>query len=442
MQYIRGHILARNSILNLIGQGAPFIVAIFALPPIIKGLGTERFGVLTLAWMVVGYFSLFDLGIGKALTKLVAEKIGKGNNIEVPALVWTALALMGGMGLAGAALLALLSSWLVYEVLRIPSSLQLETLNSFYLLSIAIPIVIVSAGFRGLLEAYQRFGLINAVRIPMGIFTFLGPVAVLHYSNSLFPVVAVLVVGRLFAWGAHLSLCLKTVPALRHCIRIDRKMVRPLLSFGGWLTVSSIVGPIILYLDRFLIASYLSVAAVAYYTTPYEIVTKLYIIPTALLSVMFPAFTVTFSQNTKHVILLYQKTRKYVLFAMAPIVLLICFFAKDALAFWLNVEFAVNSYRVTQLLVVGVFINTLGLVSQSLVQASGRPDLTAKLHLVELPLYLSYLYIFINAYGIIGAAIAWLIRVSISSLVLNQFARWSILKHSVKTQVAGIHRCL
>ena len=33
------------------------------------------FGVLSLVWMFIGYFSLFDLGLGRATTKLVAEKI-------------------------------------------------------------------------------------------------------------------------------------------------------------------------------------------------------------------------------------------------------------------------------------------------------------------------------------------------------------------------------
>ena len=67
------------------------LVAIIAIPFLIKGLGTARFGVLTLAWMVVGYFSLFDLGIGRALTKVVAEKIGAEKEDEIPSTVWTAM---------------------------------------------------------------------------------------------------------------------------------------------------------------------------------------------------------------------------------------------------------------------------------------------------------------------------------------------------------------
>lgn len=77
---------------------------------------------LTLAWMVVGYFSLFDLGLGRAMTQLVAERLGRDNRAAIPAMVWTAMTLMTGLGLAGAALVALASPWLVGHVLEIPRS--------------------------------------------------------------------------------------------------------------------------------------------------------------------------------------------------------------------------------------------------------------------------------------------------------------------------------
>ena len=284
-----GQLLARNVLWNLLGTGAPLLVGIVAIPILIEGLGAARFGVLTLAWMVVGYFSLFDLGLGRALTKLVAEKLGKGLSDEIPPLIWTAILLMAALGILGAVIVAALSPWLVGGVLKIPPELQSETLTSFYLLAASIPIVISSTGLRGILEAHQLFGLVNAVRIPLGLFTFLGPVTVLPFSNSLVPVVAVLVVARLASWCAYAVLCIRVEPALRYSVAIHRAVVRPLINFGGWMTVSNIVGPLMVYMDRFLIGAMVSMTAVAYYATPYEVVTKLWIIPGALMGVMFPA---------------------------------------------------------------------------------------------------------------------------------------------------------
>ncbi len=415
---IGGHRLARNVVWNLLGTGAPLLVAIVAIPLLIEGLGTARFGVLTIAWMVVGYFSLFDLGLGRALTKLVAEKLGKGQDDEIPALIWTAMSLMAALGVLGAIVVAALSPWLVGSVLKIPMELQPETLTAFYLLAASIPIVIGTTGLRGILEAHQRFGLVNAVRIPLGIFTFLGPVAVLPFSNSLVPVVAVLVIARLVSSGVYAVLCLKVEPTLRHSVSIHRAMVRPLISFGGWMTVTNVVGPLMVYMDRFLIGAVVSMTAVAYYATPHEIVTKLKIIPGALMGVLFPAFAAAFGHNRARAAHLFNRSVNYIFLSLFPIVLIIVTFAHEGLTLWLGSEFAENSTVVLQLLAIGVFINSHAHVPSGLVQGAGRPDLTAKLHLIELPFYLLTLWWLLDVYGILGAAIAWVARVAFDTLVL------------------------
>src|SRR5712664_4951417 len=107
-----GRLLARNTIWNLIGSGAPMIVAVVCIPILIRGLGTDRFGVLTLAWALIGYASLFDLGLGRALTQLVAKKLGAGEEREIPSLAWASLLLMLFLGLAGTAVVVLASPWL------------------------------------------------------------------------------------------------------------------------------------------------------------------------------------------------------------------------------------------------------------------------------------------------------------------------------------------
>ena len=69
--------ITHNVLWNLVGAGLPLLVAIFVIPILIKNIGTARFGVLTLAWAVVGYFSLFDLGLGRAITKLASESLDR-----------------------------------------------------------------------------------------------------------------------------------------------------------------------------------------------------------------------------------------------------------------------------------------------------------------------------------------------------------------------------
>jgi O-antigen/teichoic acid export membrane protein len=65
---INNRLLVTNVFWNLLGMGIPLLVAIFTIPLLIDGLGISRYGILTIVWMIIGYFNLFDLGIGTVLT--------------------------------------------------------------------------------------------------------------------------------------------------------------------------------------------------------------------------------------------------------------------------------------------------------------------------------------------------------------------------------------
>jgi O-antigen/teichoic acid export membrane protein len=421
---INKNLLARNTGWNLAGLLIPIIVAIFAIPLLIRGLGTDRFGVLSLAWVVIGYFSLFDLGLGRALTQLVSKKLGTGQDQEIPELIWTALFLMLLLGLVGTIVMLLLSPWLVHEILNIPEALRPETLHSFYLLSLSIPFLVSTAGMQGILKSYQRFGLINAVRIPLGVLIFAGPLLVLPFSRSLLPVVSVLTVGLLIAWGVHFPICFFVIPALRRSIAIKAALVGSLFRFGSWMTVTNIVGPLMVHLDRFLIGALASMTAVAYYTTPYEVVTKLGLIPAALIGVLFPAFSTAFAHDRSYTTRLFSQGVKFIFLGMFPVALFIVTFASEGIDLWLGAEFVENSSYVLQWLAAGVFINSLAQVAFAMIQGAGRPDLTAKLHLLELPFYLLGVYWLIKQYGIQGAAVAWVARITIDAICLFGMVRW------------------
>lgn len=411
-------VLVKNTFWNFAGQLLPILAALFAIPVLVSSLGLERFGVLTLAWMFIGYFSIFDFGLGRALTKVVSEKLGSGEVAGAWLAMWTALLLMLCLGLVGAFAAAFSLPWLVKFALKIPDGLKQETFTAFYLLSLSIPVVLLTSGLRGMLEAHQRFKGINMVRGILGVYSFTAPLLVIPFSRSLVPIVSVLFAGRVLACLCHFDLCrhLPTYSARR--IGINPALIFPLLKLGKWMTVSNLVGPLMVYLDRFLIGSLVSMTAVAYYVTPYEIVTKLWLIPAALSGVLFPAFAASLANERSRIMHLYMTGVRVIFVAMFPICFVIVTFAHDSLVFWLGNEFADRSASVLQWLAVGVLINSVAQLPFALIQSAGRADLTAKLHLFELPFYLCIVWLMLLNHGILGAAITWTIRVGFDAIML------------------------
>lgn len=417
-----GRLLARNTAFSLAGQGATLLAAFLAVPLLVDGLGTSRFGVLALAWVVIGYAQVFDLGIGRALTKMTSEKLGAGRDQDVPSYFWTALIGMLALGCLAGGVVALLSPWLVHSVLNVPEGLQDGTLKAFWVLSASLPLAISGAALRAHLEALQRFDLVNAVVVPASLITYFGPVLALQIRDSLAAVVLAVVLSRVITWGVNLVLVFRVSPALRGLRAPRRSALRRLVGFGSWVTISNVINALIMAADRFIVGAIVSVAAVAYFATPYEVVTKLWLVSFVLAGVFFPAFALNLARDPSRTATIFSGGIRFGFIALFPITLLLVTFAHEGLDLWLGPEFATNSQVVLQWLAVGVLISSLNQLPYGLIQ-SGRPDLTAKLAMIELPIYLGVFLLLLENYGIEGAAAAWAARAAVEAAVLLLMVR-------------------
>ncbi len=412
-------LLARNAVLNLVGQGAPLVVAVLAMPQVIRGLGPERYGILSMAWIVLGYFGIFDLGLGRAATRFVASALGSGSEESVPTIAWTAVLVQTALGVLGALVLAATTPLLANRILNIPPGLGDEARSSFYVLALSIPAVLVSGSFRGVLEAAQRFDLVNVAAAPLSAANFLLPLVGISLGWKLPGIVGLLVASRALGAVVFFLLCTTVFPSLQCAPRFGATEARRLLGFGSWVTISSIVGPILVYVDRFMIGVLLTMAAVAYYAAPYEMVTRLLIVPVSVVATLFPAFSrFDGERQGRTPTKLLGRSVKYLLLVLGPPVVILLGFSRDILQVWLGPAFAQNSAAAVQVLAVGVLANSLAQLPFALIQASGRPDVTAKIHLLELPLQIILAWACVSWWGITGAALAWSLRSGIDALLL------------------------
>ena len=92
---------------NLAGLSAPLAVAFLTIPSLIGMIGMERFGLLALAWGLIGISGIFDLGIGRATTQTIARLRGNDQLEQVPAVLKVATFLSFRSGLIGAILMCI-----------------------------------------------------------------------------------------------------------------------------------------------------------------------------------------------------------------------------------------------------------------------------------------------------------------------------------------------
>ena len=419
---ISGRRLARNTALNLVGRVVPLLVAILTVPYVIHHLGPDRYGLYSLAWIVVGYFALFNLGIGPATTKFVAEFLGKGETAKLPELVWTATASQAALGLAGGIVLAAASPWLVHRVLRIPAELHSQAHVIFLIMAALLPFDFAIGSMQGVLGASQRFDLLNAVSIPASTLSYLLPVGALALGFGLPAIVLILGLARVASLAVVTVLCLRLYPALRH-IRFDFRLVRSLLSFGGWVTATTAIGPVLFYTDRLLIGALDSIAALGYYSVAYRVTLYLTYIPSALGGPLLPAFSsLKGAADTSRAASLFLKSYKYTFLAIVPVLLAMIMFAGNIFAFWIGEDFAAHVTAPFQMLAMGTMAALFGPLANALLQGHGRPDIVSKIYMFHLPVNTLVVWACVSRWGITGAALSAAVRNVLDASLLFYFS--------------------
>ena len=415
--------VAHNALWNVAGTLASLLVGLVALPVLLHALGAARLGIFTLALGLIGFSGLLDLGLSRALTQTVSSSLGMGRSrAQVAALVWHILGLLAGFGVLWLVALWWAAPFLVDRLFSLSGEMARETIFGLRALALSIPFALFATGAMGTLEGLQQFRLLSLWRMPMSLLQFGLPVIVALIRPDIGWVIAALAATRL-AWMALWLTQMQRLLPRESGTAASRADLRHALHFGGWLSISNLIGPLMVYADRFYLASLFPPATVAYYTVPFDTAYRATSLPQTAMNALFPALAETQSRPEASTRLLALAIRAVVVLVL-PIVLVVAVFAHLLLALWLNADFAGTATPVLQLLLIGIFVNSAAHLPYALLQAHGRSDLTAKLHLLELPVFAVLLIAGVHWFGITGAALAWTLRVTLDAALLYFTAWW------------------
>jgi O-antigen/teichoic acid export membrane protein len=411
--------IKQKLVLSAFGYGLPLLVGLITIPLLIEAMGVELFGLLTLGWTLVGFAGIFDLGLGRALTKEISACVSQSRTIEIWSLFRYALRLMLLVALVVFSLFAGAMPWIVDNFLNLTSLMPAETTLALQILLFVIPVIITSSALVAVLEGSGQVEKVSVIRAVMGIFIFLGPLIAWQFHFGFFGVVVSLVFARVFGLIGYFLVSYQQLSLWRHTSsQLVASASGQLLRSGGWMSVSTLLAPVLTVLDRFIIGAMLSVSMVAYYATPVDMLMKLQVFSTALMGVVFPAFAATYLLNVNRTVELFYKSALLIglgSFAVAGASVIL---GDWALTWWVGAAFAAQSEWVLYWAALGFFANAISYVPFALLQAIGRADITAKVNLIEMPFYFMFLFWALETWGIEGAAIASTLRLSLNSFIL------------------------
>jgi O-antigen/teichoic acid export membrane protein len=410
--------LGRNVLHNVLGATVPLAVSIITVPRNLHAIGDVRYGILALIWLLFGYFGLFDLGLSRSVNNRLSQ-ITAAEPERRETIFDTALAMNAALGTAAGLIFYAVALKCMTLMSSGTAGLPGELREALPFAACLIPFALVGNAYVGRLQADERFGMVNFIQVlstigmqvlPLLYVTIAGP--------TLFVGMAGIITARVLGIGA-------LVLVVRHSryrqpFSFDWAEGKSLLKFGGWLTITNIISPVLNSIDQFLIGFMMGGASVPHYSIPFSFAQKAQILPAAFSGALFPRFSRLSKEEAKDLVVRSLAILGSVMALIcAPAILL----ADLGLTLWLGPDFAMQSRDVARTILLGTWISGIALIPLCFLQGQGRVDVTAHIHVVELVPFIGILYILIHWLGLTGAAYAWALRAAVDAALVFGAAR-------------------
>ncbi|AKQ40994.2 hypothetical protein CP97_01410 [Aurantiacibacter atlanticus] len=365
--------------------------------------------------MLLIYVGQADFGIARAATQRIAA-LGRGRAEDQIATAWTALAASAFMGLVLAVVTYVLATLYFAGPLEVSEEVRTELLASAVIMGGCTFVVTIFAAMYGCLAGRAMFGYSTLGSFVGNSASQLLPLAcALFWTIDLYYLLLATLLARF----------LGTLPAayglwkemLRgHRVKIARDALRELVGFGKWVMALSVTRPAMVMADRALIGAQLGAIAVTAYAVPFQIASRLQMIPRAVLIVLFPKMAELGPEQSR------AAARGYLLLfatGFAPILIGLSCMVEPLLNLWLGNELDERSVLLARILLLGFWFASLSGVMQNFTMARGDSRYVAVLYVLEVVPYLAVLYVAMAQFGLPGAALAFSARYAVEFIIIG-----------------------
>jgi O-antigen/teichoic acid export membrane protein len=403
--------VSRNTAYNLVGAGIPLILSFVTIPAYLHLIGADRYGVLAIAWLLLGYFGLFDLGLGKATSFRIAS--GKDANAA-------AMLINAGIGIIGGLILWAAAAWYFTTTFKTSEALRAEMIAALPWLAASVPVATMTGVLTGALQGREQFLKTNTVSVTSTILFQLFPLGVAWFIGPRLPwLLAAAVSARIAAILVLWFFCHGEFNRGQHP-RWRPDEARRLLGFGGWVTLNGLMWPLLIMADRFIIGAVLGARAVAVYTIPFQLAQRSGIVPTALSNALFPRMS-ALSPEARHAIL--DKAIRSLVAILTMPVYIGFFLIHPFLNVWVGPGIGDAAYRIGIIVIFGFWANAFMPIYFTFYQAQGRPHIVSRIVAIQALPYLPLLWLVMREWGLVGAAALFAVRALVSSIALLMLNR-------------------
>ncbi len=395
--------IARNALFGLSTWLLPMLISFVATPLIVSSLGHEDYGIYAL---VLGFISYsFNFGIGRAITKYIAEYRAEGQPELATKLISATLTLNLIIGIAGAAIIVVSSGWLVDEVFLIEAPFRVSTIYAFYISAMIIFMTMMNQVGSSILQGIHRFDVYSKLFNANSIAIIVGNVILAVSGFSLL---------WLLCWNLF-SLSISTIlgiivakrlaPEFKLRLEFSREAILKTMGFSMWIVGYQVLANALLLFERGWIIRKLGPESLTFYVVPMTIGVYIHSSIASLMLVLFPLASEHAGDKVK-LLSLYQKATKITCLLVFFIVISLVIQSRQFLTLWMGPEFASQAADLLVLHSITFGIAAILIIAWQMADGLGYPGYNFLIFGFCIVIAITGMVILVADYGNTGVAIS------------------------------------
>jgi O-antigen/teichoic acid export membrane protein len=399
------------------------LATLLATPWVIRLLGPERYGVLVLMNVLVGYLSVADLGMSTASTRFATIAHARSDDAGEAAAIWSAFLLSFIPGAIVAVVLIAFARPLVVHALHLNPSLQDVTVICVRLAAVGLLGRLAAGVFNTPAVVRLRVVILALIGNGVAVLQILVVPLVLFLGGGLPEAVAAIAGAALLRALLNAATGMRLLPALRRP-RVSRDLMPLMTRFGWALFLSTAAEVLLTNVEKLLMPRYASVEALAYYSVAFTLAFLLTQLPATTLQPLIPALSRLYARDDRAALeVLYRRALHGMLYWVLAGGMFICAVARPFFTVWAGPQYGIESTVPLYLLIGGVMVEIMSYPPYALLIAFGRADLIARCNVWLIVPYIVVSIALIQRYGAAGAAVAWSVRALIETTLFIWFSK-------------------
>jgi O-antigen/teichoic acid export membrane protein len=441
----RAGTLSRNTLANAIGKLVPGVLTVAVVPLLLPLVGTEGYGLVGLFAAFLIVFATLEVGLTITATRQVARNIALGspgdrnrNLLRTLEYVYWAVAAAIALVLAAAAT-PIATHWVN------PTELTNHSVRDAIIFAgIAVAARWPISLYKGVLDGLQLQVRQNAVTVAGAILRLGGALPFVAWVDTsitgfmLWQAMATLVelaAMGFFAWRA--------VGGPWSGARFDRDALRELWRFGAMLTAISVLAALLTQADKFVISYSLPLADLGNYTLAMTAVGPLPLLAAAVAAAALPRFSAQLAgAEPGQLRITFRRAFDAVAFVSIWVSMPLIFFSHQILSVWTGSERVADACdEVLSLLAVAYLLNALYTLPYALILAAGHGRIPLLVNAVSVPVVVAVTVYVVPKYGLVGAALIWLLAMAAHLCVYGAWVRRHLIswRVGIRTRSLGLY---